>query len=177
MYPKKITIQNDKLKKLLIEKSELITLGRETSEEIEKIEQEMNELDEQMKLVQKSVDISDLQEKAKVIGEKMEVCIQEMKEVEKEIDTRLKEKSPTELLDRYDTLKNEKEKKETERNKLAIKAQKYNHKIIPLGRKVMFPYLEDMYDDYETLKIEGGDIVATIFNHLNDFKINFKKKQ
>lgn len=176
MYPKKIKINNDKLKKLLEEKSEIITLGRAKSEEIEAIEKEMNELDEQMKLVQKSVDITDLQEKAKPISERMEVCIKEMKDIEAEINARLKEKSPTELLERYDVLKNDLEKKETERNKLAIKAQKYNTKLIPMGRKAMLPFLEDKYDDYETIKIEDGEVVATIFNHLEDFKTNFKKK-
>jgi phenylalanyl-tRNA synthetase alpha subunit len=176
MYPRKITIEDAKLKKLLTEKAELIVMGRAKSTEIEKLEAEMEILDNQMKEVQKSIDISDLKEKGNLIGERMEQCIKEMKDLETEINARLKEKSPTELLEKYDTTKTQKEDLETERNKIALKAQKYNDKVIPLGRKLMKPYLEDSFDDFDTIRIEDGEIVASIFNHLNDFKTNFKKK-
>lgn len=176
MYPRKITLENDKLKKLLTEKAELITTGRAKSVEIEKLEAEMEILDNQMKEVQKSVDISDLKEKGNLISERMEVCIKEMKDLETEINTRLKEKSPTELIEKYDTTKTQKEELETERNKLALKAQKFNGKIIPLGQKAMKPFLENKYEDFETIQIENGELVATIFSHLNDFEVNFDKK-
>jgi hypothetical protein len=39
----------------------------------------------------------------------------------------------------------------------------------------MKPFLLDAYEDYDSLKIEGDEIVATIFSHLQDFKKNFKK--
>lgn len=176
MYPRKIKIEDNKLKKLLTEKADLIIKGRATSEEIEKLEVEMEGIDSQLKEVEKSVDISDLKEKGSLINERVEQCIKEMKEIEEEIGVRMREKSPTELVDKYDELKKKKEDLETERNKIALKAQKYNDKLIPLGRKAMKPFLEDDYDDYETIKIEDGEIVATIFNHLNDFKTNFNKK-
>lgn len=176
MYPKKIKLSDAKLKKLLAEKAELIIAGRAKSAEIEKLEAEMEILDNQMKEVQKSVDISDLKEKGNLIGERMEVCIKEMKELENEINTRLKEKSPIELLEKYDSTKTQKEELETERNKIALKAQKYSGKIIPLGQKLMKPFIEDEYEDYDTIRIEDGEIVATIFNHLEDFKTNFNKK-
>ena len=39
----------------------------------------------------------------------------------------------------------------------------------------MQPYLQDKYDDYDTLRIENGEVVGTLFNHLNDFKERFNK--
>jgi len=174
-YPKIIKLNNDKLKKLLTEKSELVNIGRAKSEEIEIKEKEMQDIDDQLKEIEKAIDITDLQEKTKPIVERMEQCIKEMKDIEEEIKARLKEKSPTELIEKYDTIKKEKEEMETERNKIALKAQKYNSKIIPLGQKLMKPFIEDEYEDYETIKIEDGELVATIFSHINDFKINFKK--
>ena len=175
-YPKQIKLNDVKLKKLLTEKAELITKGRAKSTEIEKLEAEMEVIDNQLKEIEKSVDISDLKAKGALINERVEQCIKEMKEIEAEIKVRMKEKSPTELVEKYDTIKKTKEDLETERNKIALKAQKFNGKIIPLGQKLMKPFLEDTYDDYDTIQLQDGEIQATIFNHLVDYKNNFKKK-
>lgn len=40
----------------------------------------------------------------------------------------------------------------------------------------MKPYLDDDYDDYDTVSLQDGKVVASIFNHIEDFKSNFKKK-
>jgi hypothetical protein len=58
-----------------------------------------------------------------------------------------------------------------------LKAQKYTDKIIPLARKAMSEFLEDQYDDYDSLKLEDGKIVCTIFNHLDEWKANFNKRK
>ena len=176
MYPKTITIENDKLKNLLIKKGELITIGRTKSEDIERLEKEMEEADKLVQAEEAKVDIADLNEKAKAIGAKVDEAIKEMQAVKQEIFDRMMAQTPPELRTKYDELRKKKEELETERNKIALKAQKYNDKIIPLGKEMMKPFLEDQYDDFETLQLEDGEIVATIFNHLVDWKVNFKKK-
>lgn len=176
MYPKIITLENEKLSKLLTEKSELVTTGRAISEEIEKLEAEMQQIDDEMKKIEKTVDISSFKVREQEITSKVEVAIQEMEQVQKEIKELMVAAIPAELGSRYETLKEEKDKKENERNKIALKVQKYNDKIIPQGRKLMKPYLEDNYDDYDTISLQNGKIVASIFNHIEDFKANFKKK-
>jgi seryl-tRNA synthetase len=177
MYPKAITIENDKLKNLLEKKSELIMKGRGVSEEIEKLETEMAEIDKQIQDEEKKVDVTDLDEKAKVLIEKVNEAIKEMDEIKKEIYDRMMNQVPPELHTKYDELNKAKEEKDLERNKIALKAQKYNDKIIPISREMMQPFLEDIYEDYDTLYLEDGEIVATIFSHLDDFKKNFKRKQ
>ncbi len=177
MYPRTITLENPKLKKLLDEKGELITIGRAKSEEIEVVEKQMEELDVKIQEEEKKVDITDLDERVKTTTEKVNQAVIEMDEIKKEVYARMKAQVPNELHAEYDALKDSKDKLETERNKIAIKAQKYSDKIIPLARKLMKPFLEDTYEDYETVKVEEGKIVATIFSHLEDFKTNFAKKQ
>ncbi len=177
MYPKTVKFESEKLKKLLEEKSELILSGRAKSEEVERLENEMTEVEKQIIEEEKKVNIDDLHEKEKLVTIKVEEAIADMNLIKKEIYDRMKAQVPNELHIKYDTLKKEKENTETERNKIALKAQKYNDKLIPLGRKLMKPFLENKYEDFETIKIENGEIVATIFSHLNDFETNFNKKK
>lgn len=176
IYPRIIQIEHNELKDLLLKKAELINKGRAVSEEIEKLEIEMQEVDKKLQEEEAKVDISDLNEKQKAIGAKVDEAIKEMEEVKKEIFARMMEQTDPELRITYDVLKKEKEEKEEKRNKIALKAQKFNDKIIPMGKSMMKPFLEDQYEDYDSLKIENGEIVATIFSHLNDFKTNFKKR-
>lgn len=176
MYPKVITLESNKLKTLLEKKGELITVGRAKSEEIMALDKEMEETDTQLQAEEGKVDISDLNEKQKAIGAKVDEAIKEMEGVKKEIFDRMMAQTNPELRTKYDELKKKKEDLETERNKIALKAQKFNDKIIPLGRELMKPFLTDMYDDYETIYLENEEVYATIFNHLVDWKNNFKKK-
>jgi len=176
LYPKNITIENDKLKDLLTKKGELINRGRAKSEEIEQLEKEMEEVDKQVQEAEAKVEIKDLLMREQVSVKKVEAEIEDMKEIKKEIFDRMIKQVPPELHTKYEELKKKKEDLETERNKIALKAQKFNDKIIPLAKDIMKPFLEDQFDDYDTLQLEGDEIVATIFNHLVDFKNNFKKK-
>lgn len=176
MYPKNITIESDKLKDLLIKKEELITKGRAKSDEIIKIEQEMLEIDVKLQEEEKKVDISDLDDKQKAIGAKVDEAIKEMEAVKKEIFDRMTKQTNPELRTQYEEMRKSLDTLENDRNKIALKAQKYNDKIIPLGRELMKPFLEDQYEDYDTIQLVDGEITATIFSHLASFKANFKKK-
>jgi len=176
-YPKVIKLENEKLKKLLEEKGELIMKGRAKSDEIVELDKQMSEIDQQVQEEEKKVDVNDLNERAKVITEKVNEAIKEMEAVKKEIYDRMKAQVPAELHAKYDSFKMLKDDAETERNKYALKAQKYNHKIIPLSKKLMKPFIEDEYEDYDSLGLENGEIVCSLFSHLNDFKINFAKKK
>lgn len=175
MYPKTIKLDDKKLLKLLQEKGELIKSGIEKSKNIEEVEEKMSILDKNIQEKESFVDITDLNEQAKAIASRVDECIKEMEAVKQKIYDRMIEETPKEQRDEYDQLSKAKEQLEIERNKIAIQAQKYTDKIIPLGRKLMKPFLEDEFDDYDTIKLVDGEIVCTIFNHLEDFKKNYKK--
>ncbi len=176
-YPKTIKLEDKKLKKLLTEKATLIIAGRNKSEEIEKMEKEMEEIEKEIIEEEKKVDISDILEAEKEETKLVEGSIERMKTLKAEIFGRMKMQVPGELHQKYEALLKAKEQTETERNKLAIKAQKYTEKIVPLGRKLMQPFLEDRYEDYDSLSLEDGEIIAKVFSHLQDFETNFIKKQ
>lgn len=175
MYPKLIKLDSPKLLALLVEKGKLIEQGREKSKCIETYENTMTEVEKELQLEEAKVDISDLRLQGEEVAKEMDVLIAKMTAIKNNIYLRMKEQTPESLRTRYEELKELKESTETDRNKIAIKAQKYNDKLIPLGRKLMSPYLENEYEDYDTLQLKDGKIVATIFNHLEDYKLNFKK--
>jgi len=107
----------------------------------------------------------------------MEACIKDMDNIKKDIYAKIKKETPQRLRDDYDKAKKSKEKLEIERNKIALKAQKYNDKIIPLSRDLMKPHLQNEFEDYDTIFIKDDKMIATIFSHLEDWKIIFNKKR
>jgi len=176
-YPREIKLNNDKLKSLITEKGRLVDKGRAKSREIEELEKEMVEVENELMEEEKKVNLKEFKKREKEITKRMDKCIKDIDKIKKEIYAKVKKETPQGLRDRYDKAKKSKEKKETERNKIALKAQKYNDKIVPLSRELMKPFLQDEYEDNETIRIEGDEIIATIFNHLEEWKINFNKRK
>jgi len=108
MYPKIITIEDDKLKNLITQKSELVEAGRSISLEIEELEKVMDATDKEIQEKEKEVDIKDLLEKEKTITKKVEKAIEEMEGVKQEIYDRMIKEVPAELHKKYDDLKKDK---------------------------------------------------------------------
>jgi hypothetical protein len=171
-----ITIENPKLKKLLEQKTEAVIKGREMTEEIEVIELAMKKIDEEIQGIEKKVDLKDLENKAKEVTDKMNIVFAEMKEVEKEIYAKLKASVPPDLGIKYEEKKKVKEIRETERNKLGLKIQKYKDLIIPLTQKAAKGLLEDEFEDFSDVRLENGEVVIDIFSHLEDWKEARRKK-
>jgi len=174
-YPKIIKLENEELKNLIEEKSKLVNEGRAKSEEIEKLENEMAETEKLLVEEEKKVDLSQFKKKEKSITKRMEKCLADINDIKKAIYEKIRKETPQELRDKYDDIELKKKEKETERNKIALQAQKFNDKIIPLSRELMTPFLTDSFDDFDTIMIKDGEMVASIFNHIEDFKINFNK--
>jgi fructose-specific phosphotransferase system component IIB len=177
MYPRETKLENPELKGLIEEKGKLVNEGRGVSVEIEKLEAEMTETEEALIAEEKKVDLKEFHKKEKAITKRMEKCIKDIEEVKQGIYAKIKAETPQELRDKYDTLSKQKEEKEIERNKIALSAQKFNDKIIPLSRELMKPLLQDEYEDYDTIMIKDGEMVCAIFSHLDDFKTQFNTKK
>lgn len=176
-YPRTITLEDDKLRKLLQEKNDLILMGRETSVEVEIKEDELAAIDKEIQAAEKKADVTEFDKQAKAITEDFNAVIARMETVKREMLAHIKATVPPELYTKYEDKVKEKEELEKKRNKIGLKVQKFNDKIIPWTRKLMRPYLEDSYEDYDSIRIENGEIVGTIFSHIEMFKENFAKKK
>lgn len=175
-YPKTVVLEDSKLERLVKEKSDMVLDGRKISEEIDFKQQEMDEIDKQVQEVEKTVNISDLKVEADKLTEEFNAVMSKMNEINGKIRERLNQIVPQELKDKYDNKKKEREELESNRNKIALKIQKWNDKIIPLARKVMKVFIQDEYEDYDSLRLENEKVVGTIFNHLEDWKKTFASR-
>lgn len=172
-----VELKNKNLQDLLEKKGHLINQGRSISEEIENLEKEMQAIDTELVEAEKLVDISDLDADAKDLTERFNALKEEMDVLNKKVATRLSENAPKELTDKYHTMKKMLDTLEQDRNKVAIKAQKYNDKIIPMVRTLLKPHLKDEFDDFGSVQVEGGVIKGEIFSHLEEWKEAFRKKK
>jgi hypothetical protein len=175
-YPRTVVLESDKLRQLLQEKTDLVLEGREMSQEIEFIENSMKAIDGEIQSIERLVDTKDIDVKAKEITDEMNAILDRAKTVKEELRDRLKVAVPSALIAQYEENEKNKTILEEERNKVALKVQKKNDKIIPLGRKLMAPYLQDEFEDYDTLRLEEGKVIATIFSHMEMFKQNHAKR-
>lgn len=175
-YPRTVILEDGKLKTLLQEKMELVLEGREMSQKIEDVEANMKAIDTEIQTYEKKVDISDLDAKAREITEAMNAIIAQMEGLKKEVKDRIRAGVPDTFYAQYEENEAKKKSLESDRNKTALKIQKKNDKIIPLGQKLMKPHLQDKYEDYDSLRIEDGQIVGSIFSHLAMFNEQFDKR-
>lgn len=175
-YPRTVILESDTLKALIQEKTDLVLEGREKTSQIELIENDMKAVDKEIQSIERSVDTSDIDAKAKEITDAMNAILEQSKQVKEELRERLKAAVPEMLIKQYEDCEQKKEKLEEERRKLALKVQKKNDKIIPLGRKLMQPFLQNEYEDFDTLRLEDGKVIGTIFSHLETFKEHHAKK-
>ncbi len=181
MYPRIIEIDNSKLIELEQQKGALIEEGREFSRQIEALELEMGKINTRLEKEEAKVDIKDLKIISEKIGKQMDESLkyyrEEIKKVQKDIFNRMKAKTDPKLREQYEELTKQKELLETERNKKALKAQKFKDRIVPLARKLMKPFLQNKYEDFYDIQLKDGKMVGQIFSHLDEFEKNFEKKQ
>lgn len=175
--PRTITIDSPKLMKLLREKEDMILIGREKSEDIEAVERDMEALDKQIQEIEHTADTEDLQAEAETITADYNAVQKRMSDMKQKMFERAKAVVPPELVSQYEEKEKEKKVLEKARNKIAQDVQKRLDKIIPLAQKLMKPFLQDDFEDYDTIRIEDGKIVATIFSHLEEFKDRFFKRR
>lgn len=176
-YPRTIKLEDPKLKKLILEKNDMIIEGRGVSEQIDTLEKEMVEINNKIVEQEKTVDISDILSEGKEVGEQIKALLLKTDELKKKIYERKKAAVSPDLIASFEEKEKTKKELETKRNKIALRVQKWKDKIIPMGQRLAKPFLQDEFEDYETLLIEDGEIVVKIFSHLEDYKEHFKKNK
>ena len=174
-FIKNMILENDKIREYLIQKDELVKTGREVSQEIEAIEKEVAKLEEQEKEITGKVEPADLIEAGKKIRDEINAGVAKLEEIGKQIHKAKWDAIPEDIKKRHYQLMKDKESKERERNKIALKVQKIKDRVIPLVQKEIKPHLAE-YDDIESVKVFGKKLSVTTFNHLAEWKKTFAEK-
>lgn len=170
-----IEIQNPKLYDFLVKKEVLVNDGRKISREIELMEIKIRRLEEkEKKITMKVRPPKDKEERGNQIVKEIERLDKEMSKLLKEIDDARLAAVPKEMKDEHLQLLKDKEVKERERNKIALKIQKIKDRVIPVIQKHVKPLLGE-YEDIETAQIKDGKVVINTFNYLEEWKRKFHK--
>lgn len=170
-----ITIKNKKVVTLLKEKEELVLTGRETSKKIEALDLKIFNLDKKERKITDSVLPKELLEKGEALKAKINLEVEELQKIGQEIENAKIEAIPQSMVDEHYAYRDEKEKLEKERNKIALKIQKIKDKVIPLIKKEVAPQIGE-YEDIESSEIINDEVVIKTFDRLEEFKKSFKKR-
>lgn len=172
-----IEITNKKIIKLLTDKDALVVEGKAITKEIERVEIKIKGLENKEKIITAKVKPSKEVEEAgdKLVAE-INSKVKELEKLGKEIEDLKLAAIPADMRKEHEELMASKEKKERERNKVALKIQKIKDVVVPMIQKECKPHLETEFDDIETAKLKDGKVVVGTFNHIEDFKAKFRKR-
>ncbi len=103
-YPRKIKIENEKLKQLLAEKDTLVMQGRKLNETIETYVENMKEVENKLIEEEKKVDISIFATEAEECTNEMNALMAKMQAVQKKMFDYIRENTPQELRTEYEVI-------------------------------------------------------------------------
>ena len=170
-----IEFTNKRLHDYIVEKDNLVNVGRGISREIEALEIKIRRFEEKEKRITgKVIPPKELTDKGDALVKQVTKLNEELTKIAQEINKSKLDAIPQEMIDDHKKLLKDKEILERERNKIALKVQKIKDRVIPIVQKEVKPLLGE-YDDIETAKTKEGKVVITTYNHLEDFKRKFKK--
>lgn len=175
MMPPLITLDNKRVHDYIVQKDLLVTEGRRISQDIETLEVKIKRFEDKEKVITgKVTPPKELTDKGDALTVEINKLGEELTKIADEITRSKLAAIPKEMKDGHMALLKEKEVKERDRNKIALKVQKIKDKLVPIVQKEVKPMLLDKYDDIETAKTKNGKVVISTFNHLEDFKKKFR---
>lgn len=170
-----IKIENKKLVKYLTDKDRLVSEGRAVSVEIDKIEKKIEKCESKEKEITASIQPKELGDEAEALKKEINDLMLKFEKVAGEL-TKLKLAGiPKKLETEHKDLLKLKEKKERERNKIALKVQKIKDRAIPIIQKVVAPQLNE-YEDIQTATVKGDTVRVKVYSRLDEWKESYNKK-
>jgi septal ring factor EnvC (AmiA/AmiB activator) len=170
-----IQLENKKLVEILKMRDVEIKNVQKIMKELHMVEIKIKRLEEKEKVITgKTVPPKELTDRGeKLIGQMKELDAEIVK-ITEEITKMKLDAVPKDIKEAHEALMKEREQLERDRNKVALKIQKYRDKYIPLIRKEVKPLLKD-YEDIETVRLKGDSVVIPVIDRLEEFKRHFRR--
>jgi hypothetical protein len=173
-----IEIVNKRVHDFIVAKDEQVEIGRAISREIEGIEIKIKRLEEkEKKITAKVVPPKELTDRGDELVKQITALNTELTKIANQINDSKLAAVPEEMKNEHMQLLKDKQVKERERNKVALKVQKIKDKVVPIIQKEIKPLLKNEFDDIETAKTKDGKVIINTFNHLDDFKRTFRNRR
>lgn len=179
-----ITLENKRVHDYIVQKDALVTDGRKISQEIEQLEVQIKRYEDKEKaLTSKIIPPKELTDKGDALTNQINKLAEELTKLSDEITRSKLAAIPKDMKEAHMKLLKDKEVKERDRNKIALKVQKLKDKLVPIVQREVAPMIKQkrmveidmgLYDDIETAKTRDGKVVISTFNHLEDWKKKFR---
>lgn len=172
---KTIKIDDSRVLKYLQEKDVLVKSGRRISDEITRIETKITDCETKEKKITEKKQNAELGDKAEALKVQINELVKEFEKVCSAITVDKLSAIPKDLEKTHRDLMKQKEVKEQERNKIALKVQKIKDRVVPIIKKHVTPHLEQ-YEDIQTAEIKKDEVVVSVYNALDEWKEAYRKK-
>lgn len=178
-----ITLENKKLHDWIVAKDEQVYIGRAITREIEEIEMKIKRFeDKERKITGKIVPPKELTDRGDAVAKQISELSDELDKIAKQINDSKLAAVPEDMKTQHLQLLKDRETKERDRNKIALKVQKIKDKVVPIIQREVKPLLQGKriievdvgrYDDIGTAKAKDGKVVIDKFNWLEDWQRKF----
>lgn len=172
-----IEFKNPKLAKYILDKNAILLDGKKVVKEIETLDRKIKVFEDKEKVITAKVKPSaEIEARGVKLVDEINAKTKELEALGKEIEEQKLAAVPEEMKTEHLDLLKQREKKERDLGKLALKVQKIKDRMIPIVQKEVKPLLKTEFDDIETAEVKGDVVVIKTFNHLEDFKAKFKRR-
>ena len=161
----------------LLDKEKLVKEGRQISMDLQIVEVKIEKAKNQERKYTAKIEPKELIEEGNKLSNLMEETAKKLEEIIKKVHETKIAGIPQHVKDATKALISIRDEKVADRNKIALKVQKIKDRVNPMIQKAVKPYLAklDEFEDIETAKIEGEEVVINTFNWVEDFK-NARRK-
>lgn len=171
-----IKITTPKIVKYVEEKDNLVQQGRQISTDLEKLEAQIKVLEDKEKAITLERTDKELEAKMKEIKDTVDPLVKEFEKLSHKLYEYKMAGIPKEMKDEHLALLKEKQDKQREINKVALKVDKIKNRVVPLIKKEAGKEMTGEYEDLETATLKDGVVVVQTFSHLENWKVSFKKR-
>lgn len=169
-----IRIKDKKLVDLVRQKEAMVEEGRAISVQLESVDAQLEILKTKEQEYTSQVVPEDLIARGEALRLEINQKAEELQAIANQVHEAKLGGIPEDIKEQHIALAKEKDSLEKALNKIGLKIEKFKSKYIPKIQKLARPQLgEDPFEDLETSKLEGDEIVITTFSHLDNFKKRF----
>jgi len=170
-----IKLKNKKIVGYLNDKEKLVMEGRQLSMQIDEVTKEIEKLNLEEQKITDKVNPEELISRGDALKDVINKQIEELREIGAKIEQAKIDAIPKDMVKKHYALRDEREKLELDRSKIGAKIQKIKDRVIPLIKKEVIPLIGE-YEDIESSKVKGDEVIIEIFDRVEEFKKTFKKR-
>lgn len=171
-----IEIENKKMVEWIEAKDVLLNEGLAVLKQLEKVESEITSFQNKEKMITGKISPdATLKEEGDRLANEHAIIEKRLDEIIQSIEKKKMDAIPEKLLADHKEALKKRENLKRDMKKIENKIQKIKDRLVPLMKKEIKPLLQE-FDDVDTPTIVKGKVVFPVYNHLENFKRQYRSK-